>query len=111
MIVLEEEVSDTLIVHVSGEALDAGTSKDFRKQIKDKLEGRKRVVLDLSTVGFVDSSGLGVLIACLRQVTAAGGDLKLFGLSAQVRALFELVRMHRLFSIYNTRDEAVRAFQ
>lgn len=111
MIATEEEVGQTLVVQIAGTALDAETSKSFRKQIKDKLQGRKQVVLDLSELTFVDSSGLGVLIACLRQVSAAGGDLKLCGLSSQVRALFELVRMHRLFSIYNTRDEATRAFR
>jgi anti-sigma B factor antagonist len=111
MIATEEEVSGTLVIQIAGSALDAETSKHFRKEIKDKLQGRRQVVLDLSELVFVDSSGLGVLIACLRQVSAAGGDLKLCGLSAQVRTLFELVRMHRLFSIFNSRDEAMRAFR
>lgn len=111
MNVTDQVVNDVLLVTIPGSSLDAERSKGFRKSIKEKLEGQKRVVLDLSELVFVDSSGLGVLIACLRQVSAAGGDLKLCGLSAQVRALFELVRMHRLFSIYNTRDEAMRAFR
>ena len=111
MIATEKDVSGTLVVQFAGDALDAETSKTFRKELKEQLEGHKHVVLDLSKVVFVDSSGLGALIACLRQVSAAGGDLKLCGLSKQVRALFELVRMHRLFSIYNTRDEAMRAFR
>ncbi|MGA2102168.1 MAG: STAS domain-containing protein [Candidatus Sulfotelmatobacter sp.] len=111
MIANEEEVGRTLVVQIAGAALDAETSKSFRKDIKDRLRGRRQVVLDLSELVFVDSSGLGALIACLRQVSATGGDLKLCGLSVQVRALFELVRMHHLFSIYNTRDEALRAFR
>lgn len=111
MIAIDERVGGAIVVQVQCSALDADTSKAFRKKIKDSLEGKKQVVLDLSSLTLVDSSGLGVLIACLRQVSAAGGDLKLCGLSPQVRALFELVRMHRLFSIYNTRDEAVRAFR
>jgi len=106
-----EEVDQTLVVEVADKTLDAHTSKDFRREIEKKLEGKKKVVLDLSRLAFVDSSGLGVLLSCLRQVSAAGGDLKLCCLSGQVRAVFQLVRMHRLFEIHNTRDEAVRAFQ
>ena len=51
------------------------------------------------------------MLSCLRQVSAKGGDLKLCGMSTQVRGLFELVRMHRIFDILGTREEAVRAFQ
>jgi anti-sigma B factor antagonist len=67
-------------------------------------------VFDLSRLRFTDSSGLGALISCLRKVNANGGDLKLCAMSDQVRALFELVRMHKVFDIYATREEAVRAF-
>jgi anti-sigma B factor antagonist len=67
------------------------------------------VVLDLSQVRFVDSSGLGSILSCLRQMNAKGGELNLCGITKQVRALFDLVRMHRIFDIYDTRDEAVRA--
>jgi anti-sigma B factor antagonist len=68
-------------------------------------------VIDLSRLRFVDSSGLGAFISCLRKLNAKGGDLKLCGMSKQVRAVFELVRMHRIFDIFGTREEALRAFQ
>jgi len=44
-------------------------------------------------------------------LNAKGGDLKLFGMSKQVRAVFELVRMHRVFDIVDTREDALRAFE
>jgi anti-sigma B factor antagonist len=56
----------------------------------------------------------GRFISCLRKLNAKGGDLKLCRMSKQVRAVFELVRMHRIFDIFDifgTREEAVRAFQ
>lgn len=111
MIATGHGINNTLVVAIDGSALDAESSKSFRNQMKEKLQGQMQVVLDLSGVTFVDSSGLGALIACLRQVTGAGGDLKLSGLQPQVRALFELVRMHHLFSIYNTQEEAARSFR
>jgi anti-sigma B factor antagonist len=51
------------------------------------------------------------MLSCLRQLSAKSGDLKLCGMSKQVQGLFELVRMHRIFDIFGTREEAVRAFQ
>jgi anti-sigma B factor antagonist len=51
------------------------------------------------------------MLSCLRQLSGKGGDLKLCSMSRQVRALFELVRMHRIFDIYATKEEAVKAFQ
>ena len=67
-------------------------------------------VLALPELKFLDSSGLGAILSCLRQLNASSGELKLCGMSKGVRALFELVRMHRIFDLYNTREEAIVAF-
>lgn len=104
------EVSDTLVVELEGKVLDVRTTKDFRREIQAQMDSHKHVVFDLSTLTFVDSSGMGTLLSCLRQVSSKGGDLKLCGLTPQVRAVFQLVRMHRLFDIYSSKDEAVQAF-
>jgi len=105
------EVGKTLVVELKDKTLDAQTVKDFRREIQPGLDSHTQVVFDLSRLTFVDSSGLGVLLSCLRQLTGRGGDLKLCSLTIQVRAVFQLVRMHRLFDIYNTPAEAIRAFQ
>jgi len=73
------------------------------------LEPCSKVVFDLRELRFVDSSGLGAILSCLRQLNAKGGDLKLCEMTKPVRALFELVRMHKIFDIYVTRGEALRA--
>jgi anti-sigma B factor antagonist len=70
-----------------------------------------KLLFDLEKLKFVDSSGLGALLSCLRQVTAVKGELKLCGMAKPVHALFELVRMHRVFDILITRDEALRSFE
>jgi anti-sigma B factor antagonist len=93
------------------EELDASNAGDFKRDVGPLLEVNAKLVFDLSRVRFVDSSGLGVFISCLRKLNAKGGDLKLCGMSKQVRAVFELVRMHRVFDICGTRGEAVRMFQ
>jgi anti-anti-sigma factor len=55
--------------------------------------------LDLNRLRFTDSSGLGAFTSCLRELNTKGGDVKPCGMSKQIRAVFELVRMHRIFDI------------
>jgi anti-sigma B factor antagonist len=95
-----------IIVTVPGEHLDVGNSKSFREALQPVLEENATVLLDLSRVDFIDSSGLGSLLSCLRTMNAKDGELRLFGMRRPVQAMFELVRMHRLFAIYETEEEA-----
>jgi len=106
-----EKVGDVAVAVVPVEELDASNAAEFKRDIAPVLEANASVVLDLTGVRFVDSSGLGAFISCLRKLNAKGGDLKLSGMSTQVRAVFELVRMHRVFDIAATKDDAVRAFE
>jgi anti-sigma B factor antagonist len=106
-----EHINDVTVVVLTGDQLDASNVAEFKRDIAPVLESHSRVVFDLNQLTFVDSSGLGALLACLRQLHARGGDLKLCGVSRPVRALFELVRMHKVFHIFAIPDEAIRAFQ
>jgi anti-sigma B factor antagonist len=92
------------------EELDVSNTGEFKRDIAPVLEANTKLVFDLSRLRFTDSSGLGSFISCLRKVNAKGGDVKLCGMSPQVRAVFELTRLHRIFDIYSTPEEAVRAF-
>ena len=105
-----DTMNGAAVAAVPVEELDASNAGDFKRDIAPVLEANTKLVLDLSRLRFVDSSGLGAFISCLRKLNAKGGDLKLCGMSKQVRAVFELVRMHRIFDIYGTKEEAVRAF-
>lgn len=105
-----ENVGDVAVGTVPVDELDASNAAEFKRDIGPALFTNQRLVLDLSRMRFIDSSGLGAMLSCLRQLSGKGGDLKLCGLSKQVRALFELVRMHRIFDICATREEAVAAF-
>ena len=104
-----EQVADVTIVVLPGEQLDAGNAKEFKRDIAAVLEPCCKVVFDLRQLRFVDSSGLGAILSCLRQLNAKGGELKLCEMTKPVRALFELVRMHKIFDIYGTKAEALQA--
>ena len=111
MDIVVHRLKDVAVAMIPVEDLDASNAGDFRRDIAPVLEAHSRLVLALSRVRFVDSSGLGAFISCLRKLNAAGGDLKLCGMSKPVRSVFELVRMHRVFDILETPEAAVRAFE
>jgi anti-sigma B factor antagonist len=106
-----EKVGDVAVAAVPVEELDAGNAGEFKRDMAPLLEANTQMVLDMGRLCFVDSSGLGAFISCLRKLNAKGGELKLAGMSTQVRTVFELVRMHRVFDILGTKEEAVRAFE
>jgi len=105
-----QRIGDVGVAAVPVEDLDAGNAADFKRDMAAVIDANGKLVLDLSRLHFVDSSGLGAFISCLRKLNAKGGDLKLCGMSKPVRGVFELVRMHRIFDILPTQDAAVRAF-
>jgi anti-sigma B factor antagonist len=106
-----DKMGDVAVAELLVEELDAGNAGAFKSDITPLLEANTKLVFDLSRLRFVDSSGLGAFISCLRKLNAKGGDVKLCGMAKQVRAVFELVRMHRIFDIYGTTAEAVHAFE
>lgn len=100
----------TAIASFPMENLDAGNVKEFREAVQTLTATREIVLLDMGPLNFIDSSGLGALLSCLRTMNGKGGQLRLFSMSKPVKALFELVRMHRIFAIYNSREEAMEDF-
>ena len=106
-----EKFGDVSVVELLVEQLDVSNADDLRNEMAPLLMDCHKLVLDLGRVQFVDSRGCGAIISCLKQVSAAGGDLKLCRVARPVRTVFELIRLHRICEIFPTRDEAVRAFE
>mgnify|MGYP003958646251 FL=1 len=104
------KIENVAVITIPGDQLDSSNTRDFKEQMGMVLDENKQVIFDLSSVRFIDSSGLGAILSFLRRLHDEGGDLKLVGLTKPVRMLFELVRMHRIFEIFNTADEAVSSF-
>ncbi len=87
----------------------AGLLKDRLQELLDK--GATQLVVDLEGLEFLDSSGLGALVSCLRRVKEKKGEIKLAGLRPEVRSIFDITRVSRLFHICETVPDAVKAFQ
>lgn len=92
-------------------SLDADNVASFKKTVYDLLEkGTVKFVLDASCVEFIDSMGLGVLISLLRRVKQKDGDVKIASLTSDVKTIFEITRLYRLFDVYNSPKEALDKF-
>ncbi len=105
-----EKIQGVTVIELLTETLDANNAKDFKSQILSVLKDSQNVVFDMGNVKFVDSSGCGSLLSCLRTLISMDGDLKLCSLQKGVHSVFELVRMHLILEIFDTRDEALMAF-
>ena len=98
--------SGVVVVHPTGR-LNMTASPGLRKQLSDIVEGGgNRIVVDLSATEFIDSSGLGALIASLKLAREAGGDLRLAAPSQQVCTVLGLSNLDQLLRAYDSADSA-----
>jgi len=104
-------VNKVKVVSIDVHALDASNSKDLKAKMAPLIVPGSQVLLNLGKLKFVDSSGLGSILHCLRQLESMNGELKLCCMTKPVRSIFELVRMHRVFEIHLTEEEALRSFE
>ncbi len=107
-----EDKGAAVLLAVQEERLDAHNSGDLKNHmLKLFEEGKNNLVVDLQEVRFVDSSGLGALVSGFKNASSRNGNLKLAGLQLQVKSMFELTRLHRVFEIYTDSSEALASFQ
>jgi anti-sigma B factor antagonist len=102
-----ENLNGTSILRLHEERLDAHNSQEFKEKLLRLPEGGGAVVVDLSEVRFVDSSGLGVLLSGHKNARLRDGRFALVGVQARVQSMFELTRLHRVFEIHSTVDDAL----
>jgi anti-sigma B factor antagonist len=95
---------------LDAESLETGNVAAFRAAITPITDRNDQVVLDLSRVAFMDSTGLGAMLSCLRSLKAKNGSLKLASLTPEVAQLFEMVLMDRVFEIFPDVASAASSF-
>jgi len=106
-----EEKESVVFISVNEERLDAHNSGDLKNQMLSLFEdGKNQLLIDLKDVRFVDSSGLGALVSGFKNASAHNGNLKLCNLQPQVKSMFELTRLHRVFEIFPDAEEALASF-
>jgi anti-sigma B factor antagonist len=110
--VAAREVDRIIVVDVVGRL----TLTDSRTQLRDLVHvftsnRHKKFLINLKSVDFVDSNGLGELTRCFCSVRQAGGDMKLVYVNARVQALLEMTRINNLFEIHTEESVALEAFR
>ena len=104
-----EYVDGVVIVQLPG-GISHTNRRAFDRDMEPLMHENSEILFDMTQVTSLDSVGLGAILGCLKRLRACGGDLKLFGTSRQIRTLLELVRMHHVLDIFNTRREALESY-
>jgi anti-sigma B factor antagonist len=106
-----EKKNDVMVINVKEERLDAHNSGELKSEMLKLFdEGNKNILVDLKDVRFIDSSGLGALVSGFKNAISHQGNLKLSTLQPQVKSMFELTRLHRVFEIFASTAEALDNF-
>lgn len=98
------------VLKVSGR-LDAYNAAEFKESFTKYTEQTVNFVLDLSSLDFLDSTGLGSLVACLKAISEKDGDIKIANMSEKPRMVFEITRAHKIFDIFDDVDVAVMSYE
>ena len=101
---------DICVVAVEGQLI-VGNRQELKQKVLDELErGEHKFLIDFSNTGYIDSSGLGVLVSLSKKIREQGGELRLANLNEDLRTLFELTKLDTLFHIASDRREALTSF-
>lgn len=101
---------DVCVVEVEGQLI-VGNRQELKKRILDEMEkGTRKVLVDFARTGYIDSSGLGVLVSLAKKIREMDGQLRLANLNDDLQTLFELTKLDTLFQISETRERALDGF-
>lgn len=109
--ITNREVGGITVVNLSGRLTLGDASALLRQSLKDLLEGgKKKIVLNLGEVGYIDSSGLGELVSSFTTVRNSGGELKLANLTQKVNDLLTVTKLYTVFEVHNDEQAAISSF-
>jgi len=106
------QVGDVTVVDAAGRITLGEGASAFRDTVRDlAAKGNKKLLINLSEVSYIDSSGIGEMVSAFTSVTNAGGQLKLIGLSKRVKDLLQITKLYTVFEAFDDETEAVRSFK
>jgi len=107
-----KEVKGVMIIELTGNVMGGPDATALNDQIHKLIDDKKkRIVIDLSDVKFINSSGLAMLIGGLNTMRKSGGEMKLPRASEKIETLLEMTKLNTVFDIHKTVNEAVTAFK
>lgn len=101
---------NVVIIEVEGQLI-VGNRQELKQRVLEEAEaGVTKILVDFARTGYIDSSGLGVLVSLAKRLRELGGDLRLANLNDDLQTLFELTKLDTLFQIADTRERALENF-
>ena len=105
------QVGDVTVLDAAGRITLGEGASTFREKIRELISGgKKKILLNLGEVSYIDSSGIGEMVSGFTSVTNNGGQLKLVGLSKRVKDLLQITKLYTVFEAFDDEAEAVRSF-
>ena len=109
--ITSKEMDGISVVALNGRIVLGQESSSLREKIKSLLaEGKKKIVLNMASVTYIDSAGLGMLVAAHVSAKNQGAALHLSNLGNKFHDVLQLTRLLTVFSVYGTEAEAIRSF-
>jgi anti-sigma B factor antagonist len=108
---IQEEHGSTILVVVDLEKatlIDAGELKTILFQIIES--GWRKMIIDLTECEFIDSTFLGTIVISFKKITELGGKLKVVGVQSDVKSMFQLTRVNKIFEVFESREDALESF-
>lgn len=109
--VTNRQIVDVIVIDVVGRITLGEGASALREMIRGLVaKGTKKILLNLSDVSYIDSSGIGELVSGFTSVTNQGGVLKLLGLTKRVKDLLQITKLYTVFEVFDNETSAVRSF-
>ena len=111
MKIKEKIEGDVAVLSISGNMMGGPETTSLHEKVKSLIaDGIKKVVIDLKGVKWINSSGLGVLMACMTSLNHAEGKLKLSSITEKVKSLLMITQLMRIFDTYENSERAVASY-
>ena len=108
----ERQAGDVTILDMSGKITIGEGSVALRTAIRRLLEeGKKRILLNLAGISYVDSSGIGELVSSYTAINKEGGQLKLLNLTQKIQDLLTITKLLTVFDVYDSEADALNSFK
>lgn len=107
----ERDVNGIVVLDIEGRIVLGEESNSFREKVKSLLAaGKKKIVLNMQNVSYIDSAGLGTLVATFHSAKSQGATLKLANLGAKFREVLQVTKLMTVFDTYDSEAAAVQSF-
>ena len=108
----ERQAGDVTVLDMSGKITIGEGSVSLRTAIRRLLEeGKKRILLNLASISYIDSSGIGELVSSYTAINKEGGQLKLLNLTQKLQDLLTITKLLTVFDVYESEAEALNSFK